>query len=272
MNCDKGYTWNPSACACECDMWCKPGQYLDYKKCVCKNKLIGRVIAECSDIINETMMNNKKIQLTIILQQTFLLDYFQYFYLSELLAFAYSLILSGLKVKNYLKKNILIIKNYKMVSRHYYFKTKNYAPSRMIYLKDFKSSNLKITKINCADRFAYVIDYLKNDNTKALYLKMLDFYGYIVIINDERILKIVKINLNDNFLNDYKKVLNNIINGINEFWYDCKHVFNDYFKIIIDDINDHLIMPIDCLFKFDMAVISCRLATEKQLFKTIFIR
>ena len=94
---------------------------------------------------------------------------------------------------------MLIIKNYKMVSRHYYFKTKSYAPSRMIYLKDFKLSNLKITKINCADRFVYFIDYLKNDNTKTLYLKMLDFYGYIEIINDERIIKIVKINLNDNF-------------------------------------------------------------------------
>ena len=35
--------WNPSTCACECDMWCKPGQYLDYKNCFCKNKLIGRV-------------------------------------------------------------------------------------------------------------------------------------------------------------------------------------------------------------------------------------
>ena len=46
--------WNPSACTCECDMWCKPDQYLDYKKCVCKNKLIGRVIAKCCDIINET--------------------------------------------------------------------------------------------------------------------------------------------------------------------------------------------------------------------------
>ena len=42
--------------------------------------------------------------------QLFLLVYFQYFYLLELLAFAYSLILSGLKVKNYFKKNILIIK------------------------------------------------------------------------------------------------------------------------------------------------------------------
>ena len=41
-------------------MWCKPGQYLDHKNCVCKNKLIGRNIVECTNIINETMMNNKK--------------------------------------------------------------------------------------------------------------------------------------------------------------------------------------------------------------------
>ena len=60
INCTKGYTWNPSTCECQCDMWCKPGQYLDYKKCVCKNKLIGRVIAECTSVIKETMMNNKK--------------------------------------------------------------------------------------------------------------------------------------------------------------------------------------------------------------------
>ena len=40
-------------------MWCKPGQYLDHKNCICKNKLIGRVIAECTNIINKTMMNNK---------------------------------------------------------------------------------------------------------------------------------------------------------------------------------------------------------------------
>ena len=111
----------------------------------------------------------------------------------------------------------------------------------------------------------YFIDYLKNNNTNALYLKMLNFYGYIEIINDKRILKIVKINLNDKCLNDYKKVLNDIINDINESWYDCKHVFNDdYFKIIIDDVNDHLIIPTDCLLKFDMSVISCRLATEKN--------
>ena len=41
-------------------MWCKPGQYLDRKSYVCKNKLIGRVIAESTNVMNETMMNNKR--------------------------------------------------------------------------------------------------------------------------------------------------------------------------------------------------------------------
>ena len=59
INCTKGYTWNPSTCECRCDTWCKPGQCLDHKNCICKNKLIVRVIEECTSIINETMINNK---------------------------------------------------------------------------------------------------------------------------------------------------------------------------------------------------------------------
>ena len=61
ISCDKGYTWNPSTCECQCDMWCKPGQYLEHKICICKNKLIGRVIEECTSIINETMINKDNI-------------------------------------------------------------------------------------------------------------------------------------------------------------------------------------------------------------------
>ena len=59
ISCDKGYMWNLSTCKCQCNMWCKSGQYLDHKNCVCKNKLVGRVIEECTGVINETMMNNK---------------------------------------------------------------------------------------------------------------------------------------------------------------------------------------------------------------------
>ena len=59
MGWDKGYAWNPSTCECQCDTWCKPGQYLDHKSCVCKNKLSGRVNEECTSVINETMINSK---------------------------------------------------------------------------------------------------------------------------------------------------------------------------------------------------------------------
>ena len=59
ISCDKEYTWNPSTNECQCGMWCKPRQYLDHKNCICKNKLICRVIKECTSVINETMINNK---------------------------------------------------------------------------------------------------------------------------------------------------------------------------------------------------------------------
>ena len=104
----KGYTWNPSICECQCDKWCKSGQYLDHKNCVCKTKLIGRLIEECTSV-NETMINNKD-SIIIILYEMFLLVYFQWLYLLELFVFACLLILSGLKVKNYLEINMLIIK------------------------------------------------------------------------------------------------------------------------------------------------------------------
>ena len=28
--------WNPSTCEYLCDKWCKQGQYLDHKNCICK--------------------------------------------------------------------------------------------------------------------------------------------------------------------------------------------------------------------------------------------
>ena len=59
ISCAKGYMGNPISCECQCDKWCKQGQYLDHKNCVCKNKLIGRLIEECTSVINETMINNK---------------------------------------------------------------------------------------------------------------------------------------------------------------------------------------------------------------------
>ena len=59
INCVKGYVWNPSTCECQCNNCCKTGQYLYHKNCICKNKLLGRLIEKCTSVINETMTNNK---------------------------------------------------------------------------------------------------------------------------------------------------------------------------------------------------------------------
>ena len=39
-NYDKGFSWNPSNCECECDKSCGIGGCLDYKSCACKKLLL----------------------------------------------------------------------------------------------------------------------------------------------------------------------------------------------------------------------------------------
>ena len=40
--CDKGFDWNPSNCACECDKLCDVGEYLDYKNSKSRKKLVDK--------------------------------------------------------------------------------------------------------------------------------------------------------------------------------------------------------------------------------------
>ena len=52
--CDKGYIWNP----CECDRYCETSQYLDYKNCVCRKKIIDELIEQCTSIADMDIKNN----------------------------------------------------------------------------------------------------------------------------------------------------------------------------------------------------------------------
>ena len=58
LPCDKGYMWNPSTCSCECDRYCETGQYLDYKNCVCRKKIIDDLIEQCTSIVDIGIKNN----------------------------------------------------------------------------------------------------------------------------------------------------------------------------------------------------------------------
>ena len=77
----------------------------------------------------------------------FLLVYFQRLYLLELFVFACLLILSGLKVKNYLKINMLIIEYINMDIEKLKIKTQsNYNWDDIIYINDFDENSLEIIK------------------------------------------------------------------------------------------------------------------------------
>ena len=54
--CDKGFIWNPSNCECECDKSCDIGEFLDYKSCSCRKRLIDKLVEECSKNIDENEM------------------------------------------------------------------------------------------------------------------------------------------------------------------------------------------------------------------------
>ena len=56
---DKGFLWNLSNCECECDKSCDVGEYLDYKNCKCRNKIVDKLLVECSENIdgNEMLYN-----------------------------------------------------------------------------------------------------------------------------------------------------------------------------------------------------------------------
>ena len=58
MACDEGYMWNPSTCSCECDRYCETGQYLDYKNCVCRKKIVDHLIEQCTSIVDIDIKNN----------------------------------------------------------------------------------------------------------------------------------------------------------------------------------------------------------------------
>ena len=51
--CDKEFICNPSNCECECDKSCDIGEYLDYENCTCRKSLIDKLVAECTETLEE---------------------------------------------------------------------------------------------------------------------------------------------------------------------------------------------------------------------------
>ena len=54
---DKGFIWNPSNCECGYDKLCDVGEYLDYKNCKCRKRLIDNLVEQCSENIDGNEMH-----------------------------------------------------------------------------------------------------------------------------------------------------------------------------------------------------------------------
>ena len=60
--CDKGFIWNLSNYDCECDKLCDVGEYLDYKNCKCRKKIVDELVEEFSkNIDGKEMIYNKNL-------------------------------------------------------------------------------------------------------------------------------------------------------------------------------------------------------------------
>ena len=59
-SCDEGLIWNPNNCDCEFDKSYDVGEYLDYKNCKCRNKLVDKLVEECIENIDGNEMSYNK--------------------------------------------------------------------------------------------------------------------------------------------------------------------------------------------------------------------
>ena len=265
ISCTKGYTWNPSICECQCDKWCKPGQYLDHKSCVCKNKLIGRLIEECTSVINETMIKYKDSGNNNALQNVFI-GLFSVAYLLESFVFACLLILSGLKVKNYLKINMLIIEYINMDIEQLKIKTSdNYNWDDIIYINNFDENSLEIIKRE--SKIGVNIYYIKYGTLRAFYFPINCLIGYIEELEGS----------SDRYLVVLTSLRNKNINILlDNIWESIEDRINPNIKIKDYDrfrFNSDMDLPLNTIIDFRSLVIniSCIIEKDNEYYPEIYL-
>ena len=60
--CDKGFIWNPRNYEYECDKSCDVWEYVGYKNCKCRNKLVDKLFKKCCENIDgNEMIYNKTL-------------------------------------------------------------------------------------------------------------------------------------------------------------------------------------------------------------------
>ena len=219
------------------------------------------------------------------------MDYFQYFYLLELFVFVCLLILNGLKVKNYLKTNILIIERtckalvlqtlIKMDIKSLKIKTKtNYNWDDIVYINDFDVNTLEIIKreskigVNIY-YIGYVLELNYDYNTiNPLYFAINRLIGYIEEIegSSDKYLVVAKSVHNKNIISVLDMVWGSIENKINLVpnIYPNDIKIDDYDK---SRFNSDIDLPLDTFIEFRSLVInvSCVIEKDNEYYPEIYL-
>ena len=195
----------------------------------------------------------------------FLLVYFQWLCLLELFAFACLLILSGLKVKNYLK-NILIIKYIKMDIRPLKIKTPDkYNWDDIIYLNDFDDNSLEIIKRE--SKIGVNIYYIKYSTLRPFYFVINRLIGYIEEIEGS----------SDKYLVVSSSLRNNNITIVlNKIWKSIENKINPIIKIKDCNkfrFNSDINLPLNTTIEFRSLVInvSCIIKKDNENYPEIYL-
>ena len=190
----------------------------------------------------------------------------------ELFVFAYLLILNGLKVKNYFKKNILIIEHIKIDIKSLEIKTKtNNNWDDIVYVNDFDVNSLEIIKRESRiGANIYYIGYVLEPNydyntINPLYFVINRLIGYIEEIQGS----------SDKYLVVTKSIYNkNIISYLDVVWALIENEINpnpniDPTIVKIKDydkfrFNSDTNLPLDMLIEFRSLVINVSCVIEKH--------
>ena len=54
--CYKRFIWIQSNCECQCDKSSDIGEYLDYQNCICRKKLVDKLVEECTETVEEVKL------------------------------------------------------------------------------------------------------------------------------------------------------------------------------------------------------------------------
>ena len=68
----------------ECNKPCNISEYLDYKNCKCKKRLVNKLVEECNETIDEVKLTLEKMKIAISINFAYCtLFCFQYFFYNQ---------------------------------------------------------------------------------------------------------------------------------------------------------------------------------------------